>query len=121
MATKRIRNHFQLQEIENFLRNKEYPNKIDKKDFGSKSNFRRAAKKFSIKDSHLLKENKLVIKDRSRQLEIVRDVHQGLGDSEHAKALSSHRGKNSTYEKISARFFWYNISAHVNNVKNKAI
>ena len=107
MATKRIRNHFELQEIENFLRNKEYPNKIDKKDFGSKSNFRRAAKKFVIK------ENKLVIKDRSRQLEIVRDVHQGLGDSEHAKALSSHRGKNSTYEKISARFFWCNISADV--------
>ena len=86
MATKRIRNHFELQEMEDFIRNKEYPNRIDKKDFGSKSNFRRAANKFSIKDSHLLKENKLVIKDRSRQLEIVRDVHQGLGDSEHAKA-----------------------------------
>ena len=54
-----------------------------------------------------------MIKDRSRQLEIVRDVHQGLGDSEHAKALSFHRGKNSTYEKISARFFWYNISVDV--------
>ena len=61
----------------------------------------------------MFKENKLVIKDRSRQLEIVRDVHRGLGDSEHPKALSAHIGKNTTYEKISARFFWYNISADV--------
>ena len=42
----------------------------------------------------------------------MRDIHRGLGDSEH-KALSAHRGKNTTYEKISARFSWYNISADV--------
>ena len=78
-----------------------------------KSKFRRAVKTFFIKDSHLFKDNKLVIKDRARQLEIVRDVHRGLGDSENAKALSAHRGKNSTHEKIAARFFWYKISADV--------
>ena len=89
------------------MKNKDYPeSSIAKIDYGSKSNFRRAAKKFSIKDSHLFKENKLVAKDRARQLEIVHDVHRGLGDSEHTKALFAHRGKNTTYEKISARFFW---------------
>ena len=113
MKAKQTRNHFSLEDIENYLREKKYPEYILQNDYGVKSNFRRAVKTFSIKDSHLFKDNKLVIKDRARQLEIVRDVHRGLGDSEHAKALSAHRGKNSTYEKIAARFFWYKISADV--------
>ena len=67
MAAQRTCNHFGLEEIENFIRKKEYPDRIAKNDYGVKSNFRRAAKKFSIKDCYMFKENKLVIKDRSRQ------------------------------------------------------
>ena len=102
------RKKFSLDEIEDYVRNKEYPDHIDKSNYGLKSNFRRAASSFSIKNSHLLKDNKLVIKDRQRQLELIRDVHCGMGES-----LASHRGKNSTYQTIAARFFWYDISSDV--------
>ena len=38
-------------------------------------------------------------------MEITTDVHSGIGNSEHSKAMASHRGKNSTDEKISQIFF----------------
>nr|XP_047146263.1 uncharacterized protein LOC124819105 [Hydra vulgaris] len=44
-------------------------------------------------------------------MEVIRDVHRGIGDSEHSKAMASHRGKNTTYDNIAQRFFWYNIAA----------
>ena len=31
------------------------------------------------------------------------------GQSTHSKAMASHKGKNSTYSKISESFFWYSI------------
>ena len=65
---------------------------------------------------------------RPRHLEIARDVHRGLGDSEHTNALSAHRGKNTTYEKILQDSFGITsrqmsriMFEHVNNVKNKVI
>ena len=36
-------------------------------------------------------------------------LFQGTGESSHAKAMASHHGRGSTYNKISARFFWYSI------------
>ena len=75
-----------------------------------KSNFRRATKRYSFRDGHLFYEQRIVIKDRNRQIEIIRDVHSGIGNSKHSQAMASHRGKNSTYEKIAQRFFWYNMS-----------
>ena len=47
-------------------------------------------------------------------MEIIRDVHRGIGDSEHSKAIASQRGKNSTYDKIAQRFFRHNIAADIN-------
>ena len=47
-------------------------------------------------------------------MEIIRDVHWGIGDSEHSKAMASHRGKNTTYDKIVQRSFWHNIVADIN-------
>ena len=44
-------------------------------------------------DGHLFYKKRLVIKDKERQMEIIRDVHRGKGDSEHSKAMASHRGK----------------------------
>ena len=54
---------------------------------------------------------RIVIKDRNRQMEITRDAHSGIRNSERSKAMASHRGKNSMYEKIAQRYFWYNISS----------
>ena len=47
-------------------------------------------------------------------MKIIGDVHRGIGYSEHSKAMTSHRGKNSTYDKIAQRFFWQNIAADIN-------
>ena len=37
------------------------------------------------------------------------DVHERVGQSKHSKAMASYKGKDSTYSKISKRFFWYSI------------
>ena len=42
-------------------------------------------------------------------LEIIKDVHEGVGQSTHPKALAFHKGRYSAYPKISERFFWYSI------------
>ena len=43
--------HMDLNSIENYIRNKTYPEKL--KDKGRKANFRKACKKFTIADGHL--------------------------------------------------------------------
>ena len=55
----------------------------------------------------------MVIKDKECQMEVIRDMHQAIGDSEHSKAIVSHRGKKTTYDKIVQRFFWHNIAADI--------
>ena len=106
------RKHFLFEEIEEYLRNKVYSSNIASKDYGSKSNFRRATRKYSFKDGHLFYKKHIVVKDRNCQMEIIRDVHSGIGNSEHSKAMASHRGKKSTYEKLTKIFLvqyfkWY--------------
>ena len=113
------RNHFLFEEIEEYLRYKVYPSNIVAKDYGSKSNFRRATGKYSFKDGHIFYKKCIVIKDRNRQMKIIRDVHSGFGNSEHSKEMASHRGKNSTYEKIAQRCFWYNISNDISDFVKK--
>ena len=92
------RKHFDFDEIEEYLRNKTYPSTMAAGDYGSKSNFRRATKRYEVKDGHLFYKKRLVIKDKEHQMEIIRDVHRGIGDSEHSKVMASHRGKNITYD-----------------------
>ena len=92
----KARKHFDFDEIEEYLRNKTYSSTIPA---------RRATKRYEVKDGHLFYKKRLVIKDKERQMEIIRDVHRGIGDSEHSKAMASHRGKNTTYDKIAQRFF----------------
>ena len=110
----KARKHFDFDEIQEYFRNKTYPSTIPARDYGSKSNFRRATKRYEVKDGHLFYKKRLVIKDKERQMEIIRDVHRGIGDSEHSKAMGSHRGKNTTYDKIAQRYFWHNIAADIN-------
>ena len=45
--------------------------------------------------------------------QIISDVHQGIGDNCKAKAMASHRGQDSTYQKCSERFFWDNMLGDV--------
>ena len=49
----KTRKHFDFDEIEECLRNKTYPSTIPSQDYGSKSNFRRATKRYEMKDGHL--------------------------------------------------------------------
>ena len=54
-----------------------------------------------------------MVTDKQRRIDIIHDVHQGLGNNVKAIAMSSHLGKTSTYHKVSSRFYWYTI---VNNM-----
>ena len=110
----KARTYFDFDEIEEYLRNKIYPPTIPARDYESKSSLRRATKRCKVKDGHLFYKKRLVIKDKERQMAIIRDMHQGIGDSEHCKAMALHRGKNTTYDKTVQRFFWHNIAAAIN-------
>ena len=115
----KVRKHFDFDEIEEYLKNKTYLSTVLARDYGSKSNFSRATKHYEVKDGHLFYKKRLVIKDKERQMEITRDVYQGIGDSELSKAMASHRGENNVYDKIAQIFFWHNITADINEyVKN---
>ena len=48
-------------------------------------------------------------------MEIIRDVHRGIGDSEHSKEWPHIEKKNIRYKKIPGRFFWHNIAAGIND------
>ena len=96
----KARKHFDFDEMEEYLRNKTYPSTIPARDYRSKSNFRRATKRYKVKDGHLFYEKRLVIKGKEHQMEIIRDIHRSIGDCEQSKAMASHRGKNTRYDKI---------------------
>ena len=58
---------------------------------------------------------RLVIKSSEERLQIIKDVHEGIGDDSRARAMASHRGRDTTYQKIMQRFFWFNIMDGVAN------
>ena len=106
--------HVDLNSTENYIRNKTYPEKIKGK--GQKSNFRKSCKYFSIVDGHLTyKEKRRVIFENNRKQNIIHDVHEGINDNPEAVPLSEHRGRESTYQKVSARFYWHGM---VDGIKN---
>ena len=71
--------HFDFEEIEECLRNKTYPSTIPAREYGSKSNFCRATKRYEEKDGHLLYKERLIIEGKEHQIEIIRDMQQGIG------------------------------------------
>ena len=74
---------------------------------GKKANLRKACKPFSVINGQLVyKMNRLVISSEKKQQEIIHDIHVGLGDAPQAKALSSHRGRDATYDKIKGKVFF---------------
>ena len=104
--------HVNFGDIAKYLREKIFPNNV--KDKGKKSNFRKACKEFSIVNGQLMyKESRRVIMSKEDQQTIIHDVHVGLGEDSKAKAMSSHRGRDSTQQKIAARFYWHNIKDDV--------
>ena len=58
----------------------------------------------------------MVITEKEKRIEIIGDIHKGAGENVRARALSSHFGRNSTYEKVVKRFYWYSIYEDVNNL-----
>ena len=110
----KARKHFDFDEIEEYLRNKTYPSTLPARDYGSKSSFRRATKRYEVKVAIYFIRKDWLSKNKKRRMEIIRDVHRGIGDSKHSKAMGSHRGKNTTYDKIAQRYFWHNIAADIN-------
>ena len=118
--------HFDFDEIEEYLTNKTYPSTIPAREYGSTSNFQRATKSYEVKDGHLFYKKRLVIKDKERQMEIIRDVHQGIEDSEHSKATASNRGKTLRMTRLHKDFFGIiyllismNMLRFANSAKNK--
>ena len=96
--------HVNFGDIAKYLREKIFPNNV--KDKGKKSNFRKACKEFSIVNGQLMyKESRRVIMSKEDQQTIIHDVHVGLGEDSKAKAMSSHRERDSTQQKIAARFY----------------
>ena len=70
------REHFHLKDIQILLRQMKYPEYL--KTWGEKSNFKRACKNCSINDEQFVyKEKRVVVLEKQRQLEIIKDVHQG--------------------------------------------
>ena len=105
---KKSKNHIDLTLVENYLRHQKFPDCISTK--GDKANFRRACKKFSVANGQLLYNgNILVVTDKQRRVDLIHYVHQGLGSSVEAVAMSSHLGRTSTYHKASSRFYWYTL------------
>ena len=105
---KKSKNHVDLILVENYLRHQKFPDGISTK--GDKANFRRACKKFSVANGQLMYNGKiLVVTDKQRRIDIIHDVHQGLGNNVKAVAVSSHLGRTFTYQKASSHFYWYTI------------
>ena len=93
--------HVDLKAVKEFLGNKTYPKGI-LKDKGEKCNFRKACKSFSIVNGDLIyKEKRRVVFEVERRTAIIHDVHKGIGDNSMVKASATHRGRESTYQKIS--------------------
>ena len=99
--------HVDIEVIEKFVTTKSYPDKGDK---GKKKNLRRACKNFAIiGENFMYKGSRIVVKLEEERQQIITDIHQGIGDNCKAKAMASHRGRDSTYQKCSERFFWHNM------------
>ena len=56
-----------------------------------------------------------MIFEESRKQSAIHDVHEGISDRPEPVALSGRCGRESTYQKISERFYWHDV---VDDVKN---
>ena len=63
----------------------------------------------------MYKKKRLVIISREEQSNTICDIHEGLGDNSRAIVMASHRGRDSTYQKCSERFFWHNMFSDISD------
>ena len=61
----------------------------------------------------MYKEKRRVVFEVKRKAAMIHDVHEGIGDNSMAKALAAHCGRESTYQKISERFFWHGMNEDI--------
>ena len=102
MVSKKKSNHYDLKEIENYCRTT-FPKRLAGK--AQKANFRRTAKRFSVKNGQLhYKESRIVIADIDHQVDIIHDIYKGSGDTSHSKAMSAHLGRTQTYEMLQTTY-----------------
>ena len=95
----KMRQHVDFDAIEKYLRERIFPCEVGDK--GKKSNFRKACKEFSIVDGQLMyKDLRVVISSKKAQQAIIHDIHVRLGEDSKAKAMSAHRGRDSTHQKM---------------------
>ena len=91
------------------MRNKTYP-KGTLKYKGKKSNFGKACKSFRILNGGLMyKEKWRAAFEVEGRTTIIHDVQEGMEVNSMVKALETHRGRESTYQKISEQFFWHGM------------
>ena len=57
----------------------------------------------------MYKEKRRVVLEVERRTAIIHDVHEGIGDNSMAKVLTADRGRESTHQKASERFFWHGM------------
>ena len=111
--------HVDLKAVKEFLRNKTYPKGI-LKDRRKKSNFRKACRNFTIFNGDLIyKEKRRIVFEVERRTGIIHDVREGIGDNSMAKALAAHRGRESTYQKLSEQFFWHGMIEDIKEYTKK--
>ena len=82
------KHHVNLKVVEEFLRRKIYPKEIAK-DKDKKANFRKTCKNVSTKDGELFyKKSRKVIFDEEQKIEIVHDIHEGIGENASENAIT---------------------------------
>ena len=103
--------HIVFSDIRYYLSCGKYPLHLHEK--GLKANFRKSAKKYLLENDilYVTKKNAKVkvIEEENERREIVKAVHEGLGESIEAKGISSHYGRDSCIRKIAERFYWHGI------------
>ena len=63
----------------------------------------------------------MVIRDTEERGRIVGSVHAGVGDSDEARCLSAHFGRDKTVAKILGRFYWKGVTSDVNDYITRCI
>ena len=69
------------------------------KEWGARSNSKRSCEKFLFKNGKFLYKSQRVVVISKQQLEILKDIHKGVGQSTHSKAMASHKGRVSAIQK----------------------
>ena len=69
------------------------------KEWGARSNSKRSCENFLFKNGKFLYKSQRVVAISKQQLEILKDIYKGVGQSTHSKAMASHKGRVSAIQK----------------------